>query len=335
MQKGIAVAGNMIVDNIKMIDQYPGKSELTRIREMWHSSGGAVSNTIMSLARLDPDLPLKAIGHVGKDEDGDYLLDCFGHYDNIDISMVQRNGRTSFTDAMTEISSKMRTFFAFSGSDQALCEEDLMLDHLDADILHMGYILLLSHMDEEDAKYGTRMARALAHAQEKGIRTSIDVVSERGTRFLQKVPPALRYCDYCIINEFEASMITGVRLRDEEERMLVQNAASALEKLQQMGVSRWIVIHTPEFAFGLNENNQYIAKPCLLLPDGFIQGTTGAGDAFCAGVLYSAYREFSLPDALDCGMATAAASLRKGDANSGIDTWTEVQKLLDLPRQNY
>ena len=79
----------------------------------------------------------------------------------------------------------------------------------DAELLHIGYILLLDALDEADAEYGTRMARLLHDAQQHGIKTSIDVVSESGDRFRRLVPPALRYTDYCIINEVEAQESTG------------------------------------------------------------------------------------------------------------------------------
>lgn len=333
MNKGIAIAGNMIVDLVKMIDRYPGKSELTVIRDIWRSTGGAVCNTIMDLARLDKKLPLHAIGHVGEDAEGDFLLSELERYPNINTGRVKRGGSTAFTDAMTEIDSKMRTFFTYRGSDDMLCEEDLELDSLETGILHIGYILLLAHFDEEDAEYGTRMARALCNAQKQGIITSIDVVSETGNRFMQKVPPALKYSDYCVINEFEASMVTGIQMRKASGELLFSHAEEALKKLKEMGVSRWAVVHTPEAAFGMDERGHYVAKPCLALPEGFIKGTTGAGDAFCAGVLYSAHEGGDLDQALDCGMATAAASLSQGDANSGVESWDKVKKLLDLPRQ--
>ena len=66
------------------------------------------------------------------------------------------------------------------------------------------------------------MARLLAHAKERGIKTSIDVVSETGERFGRLVPPALRYTDYCIINEIEASRSTGIQLRAEDGALMLR-----------------------------------------------------------------------------------------------------------------
>ena len=44
------------------------------------------------------------------------------------------------------------------------------------------------------------------------------------------------------------------------------------------------------------------------LPKGFIKNTTGAGDAYCAGVLYGAHEDRSLEDSIN-GDCYAAFSL--------------------------
>ena len=93
------------------------------------------------------------------------------------------------------------------------------------------------------------MARLLAEAQSRGIRTSIDVVTESGDRFRTLVPPALRYTDYCVINELEAQQITGVLLRDEEEKLYPEHMEEALRKMKELGVSTWAVIHCPAVSY--------------------------------------------------------------------------------------
>ena len=169
-----------------------------------------------------------------------------------------------------------------------------------------------------DNEFGTKMARLLFHARERGIKTSVDVVSESGTRFVSYVPPALKYTDYCIINEFEAEKTTGVSLRDGKNNLVFSNIKTALEKLKACGVSSWAVIHSPEGGFGLDSGNSYEEVPSLDLPDGYIKGTVGAGDAFCAGVIYGAYTGLSLRESLEMGTAAAACSLSEPGATEGM-----------------
>ena len=330
MRKGICCAGNMIVDITYPIETWPKQNELTHITEgIQNSTGGSVCNTITDLAKLAPDMPLVASGFAGFDAEGDYMLEQLQQYPNIDLSQVMRNGRTSFTVVMSNNQTKERTFFQHAGANAHYCEDHIDLDKLNVNIFHIGYILLLPALDTPDDEYGTKMARLLHKAQQAGMKTSIDVVSETGDRFVKLVTPALKYTDYCVINELEAQQTTGVLLRDENGTLHIENMPKALEKLKELGVSTWAVIHCPEVGCGIDENGQYWEVPSLKLPKGWIKGTVGAGDAFCAGILYAAETGLNMEQALKMGACAAAASLREVNASDGVKTAEEVLKLYE------
>ena len=328
MRSGICVAGNLIVDHTFPIDSWPGRGEVVRIRDgITRSVGGAVCNVAVDLAKLDPTLKLFAVGKIGKDAEGDLIMKALGRYPGIDTSGIVREGCTSFCNVMSETDAKQRTFFTYMGANSHFCEADISWDSLTADIFHIGYILLLDALDEPDLEYGSKMARLLHTAKEKGMRTSIDVVSEASERFLQLMPPAMKYADYCIINEYEAQMTTGIVLRDENGVLIRDHMPVALKRMKEMGVSTWAVIHCPEGGFGLNEDDMYFACPSLNLPEGFIRGVVGAGDAFCAGVLYGAEKGYALDQAICLANCAAAASLREAGATEGMAPLKEVLRL--------
>ena len=54
------------------------------------------------------------------------------------------------------------------------------------------------------------MARFLHDTQQAGIKTSLDMVSDSSYDYKQKVLPALKYCNYLIVNEIESGMISGL-----------------------------------------------------------------------------------------------------------------------------
>jgi len=331
MRKGICCAGNMIVDITYPIETWPKQNELTHITEgITNTTGGSVCNTITDLARLDPGLHLIASGFAGHDAEGDFILGELEKYPNINLSMVKRDGRTSFTAVMSNNQTKERTFFQHAGANAYYCEDHIDWDSLNVDIFHIGYILLLPALDAEDAEYGTKMAKLLHRVQKLGIKTSIDVVSESGDRFARLVTPALKYADYCIINELEAQQTTGVVLRDGSDRLIKANLPAALKKLKDLGVSTWAVIHCPELGCGMDEAGKYHEVSSLKLPRGYIKGTVGAGDAFCAGILYGAEKDMSMPKALKLAACTAAASLREVGASDGVKTVKEVLELYDI-----
>ena len=324
MKKGIAVAGNLIVDYIKYIERYPEQQTLTTITDVARSTGGLCCNCALTLSKLDPGLPVKAIGLVGEDEAGDYVLSQFAGHPSVDTSRISRRGLTSYTDVITENSTGRRTFFQYRGANALLGPEHFDFSAFEADILHIGYILLLDKLDAPDKDYPTALCRVLDAAQKAGIRTSIDVVSEEGERFAKLVPPALRYADYCVINEYEASRTTQIPLRGQKDNVLEDSLPAACEKLMDMGVGKWVVLHMPELACGLERGGAFRREYSWKIPEGFKKSSVGAGDAFACGVLYGAYRGWGLGKSIHVAGAVAAHSLSGAGASDSIQPLPEL-----------
>ncbi|QGH35926.1 carbohydrate kinase family protein [Gracilibacillus salitolerans] len=317
MRNGIAIAGTVMVDEIKSVKGYPAKSELTTIEQMKRSMGGAVSNCSLSLAHIDPDLPIEIIAYVGEDEKGQYVYEGFSKYENIDLSKVKFTGDTPFTDVIFDEIDKTRTFYTYKGNSTAFNEDAFPLTEIKAKILHVAYVLLLDALDKEDEEYGTKLAKLLHHAQKEGIQTSIDIVSENKDRYEKVVPPALKYTNYCIVNEYEAGKSTGIELREQDDSLIGSNIKEALTTMKRMGVQDWVVIHAPEASFGYNGQTFY-SLPSLLIDKNRIKGTVGAGDAYAAGILYSAEKGNSLYESMKIATASAASSLLEEDSASGV-----------------
>jgi len=329
MKSRICVAGNIIVDRLYPINGYPARGQLVKIEnDIRLVPGGAVCNVGMDLAALTPTTVVSAVGCVGRDGDGDFVIGEMTKA-GVDCSGVRRVDRlTAFTAVMSDRITNERTFFTHAGANDALDENVFNFDEIKADLFHIGYILLLDALDQPDAEYGTKMARVLADARRHGIKTSIDVVSENSDRFTRLVPPALKYTDYCIINEIETSASTGIPLRAADGSLIRENIPTALEKMHEMGVAEWAVIHAPEGGFGMDRAGKYITQGRLNYPDGYIKGTVGAGDAFCAGVLCAAHHGMDIGDAVALGVATAGMSLAAPGATEGVGTMGDAFALL-------
>ena len=216
---------------------------------------------------------------------------------------------------MTVESTGERTFFNMHGADSTLTPGDVDVSRLDCDIFHFGYLLLLDGMDAPDDEYGTKAARLLASVQAAGIKTSIDIVSEQSDRFARIVRPALRHCDYCIVNEIEGSLATGAGRDD---------LRGICEGLLAAGVRERAVVHCPEAGASLDRSGKFARVGSLSLPQGWIKGSVGAGDAFCAGVLYSIIKGFDAEHALRLGSCAAAMNLAAADSVSGARSYAET-----------
>ena len=71
----------------------------------------------------------------------------------------------------------------------------------------------------------------------------------------------------------------------------------------------------------------------LALPEGYIKGTVGAGDAFCSGMLYGAWRGMDLAEAIELGTAAAACSLSQPGGTEGMRDWESAMALYRTLRQ--
>jgi sugar/nucleoside kinase (ribokinase family) len=219
---------------------------------------------------------------------------------------------------MTEKDTGRRTFFHARGANALWQGEDLDFQKIKARHFHLAYLLLLDALDKPDAKFGTKAARLLAAAQEAGMKTSADVVSENSDRFTEIVLPALKFLDYCILNELEAGKTTGFKTRTPEGRLDTVALRHAAGALLQQGVRELVVIHFPEGAFARTRRGEDVWQPALKLPPKYIAGTAGAGDAFCAGVLLGLHEGWELQRCLLTGVCIAAASLSDPTCTAGV-----------------
>ena len=307
---GIAVAGSVIVDKINEISAYPNAGELTQIRSIQNAAGGCVPNVALDLKKIAPQLAVSAIGKIGNDAEGEFITNILqtGGVSTTGLA-VMAGEKTTFTEVMS-VPGGQRTFFVYPGAGADFGIADMDFDVIDAKILHLGYFLLLQKVDDGDG------LKILQKAKEVGLETSIDLVSENSDRY-GIVLPCLPYTDYLIVNELEAGKLADIEPKPENLQKIAQ-------KLKELGVRKKVIIHMPERSVCLSDEG-YSVLGSYILPDGYIQGTTGAGDAFCAGALIGIYNGWSDMEIMEFASACAVMALSSPDATSGMKEETEIK----------
>lgn len=327
-RRGLLAGGNWIIDQVKIIDVFPQRESLANIRSQSQGTGGGPYNVLLDLARGGAPFPLFGAGLVGDDALGKQILaDCKAHKVGTENLGVTHKAPTSYTDVMTEAAGGRRTFFHARGANALWCGADLNFKKTKARIFHLAYLLLLDALDQPDEEFGTQAARLLAAAQKAGLKTSVDVVSEDSDRFVQIVTPALKHVDYCILNEIEASKTTGFKIRQSDGRVDTVALRHAAGALLQRGVREIVVIHFPEGAFARTRRGDDFWQSSLKLPANYIAGTAGAGDAFCAGVLWGLHEGWEVQRLLLTGVCLAAASLSDPTCTAGVKSLNQALSL--------
>lgn len=323
--RGITVAGNLMTDIVMNVNVYPKMGMLANVSSSVRAIGGCAANTATDLAVIDPKLPVAVLGCVGEDEYGRFLISKLENK-GIDVSgiRVSKTNQTSFCDVMS-LPTGERTFFSFRGANAEFSPKDVDVSALNCKIFHIGYILLLDQFDAKDEEYGTVMARFLHTLQERGIKTSIDVVSSNNiSEYAEKVIPALAYTDYAIINEIECCNVWGVTARDDKGSLIEENIRIAMQKTMDCGVGEKVIVHAKEAGFCLNADGTFTKLGSLELPAEQIKGSVGAGDAFCAGCLYGIYNGYTDLEILEFASLSAACSLFAENSVDGMKNKKEI-----------
>ncbi len=324
---GIIGAGNWIVDLIREMDRWPGEGNLSNIiREEPPTGGGGAYNVLHDLAAMtEGKIPLYAVGRVGDDEHGLELkrisaakgIDCTG-------LLTSSTAPTSYTLVMA--ADGKRTFFHNRGAN-----DELDLEHFDnvtqpARVFYLGYLLLMKSLDAPDAEFGTRGGRLLREMRRRGYLTVLDLVSERPEVFHNAVIAAMPGTDVLVINEVEAGNAFGVELRKadgsiDDEAMSVVGA-----KFFEAGLQRQLVIHYPEGAYARLVDGTECRINSYKAPK--IVGSVGAGDAFCAGMVYAVHEGLPLEESLKLSAANAIFNLGSATATDGAVSITKLQEFM-------
>jgi len=309
-RRGIAAAGNWIVDRVKIIDVWPQEERLANVLGEARSGGGGAHNVLIDLALMKAPFPLRGLGIVGDDEDGRWLLREAKELgvDGSGIN-VSREAPTSYTEVMTVKPTGRRTFFHNRGANALL--EDRHIDPVDCRILHLAYLLLLDRIDPV-------AARVLKRIRDTGVKTSVDLVSPEVARFAEVVVPALGHIDYLILNEIEAGVTTGHLIRRSDGSFDRDALRGSARKLYRDNL---VVIHMPEGAFALSPSGELFVPS---RPAAKIASTVGAGDAFCAGTLYGLHEGWPLERTLDLAHRAAAACLSHETTTGGLRPISEL-----------
>jgi sugar/nucleoside kinase (ribokinase family) len=136
------------------------------------------------------------------------------------------------------------------------------------------------------------------------------------------VPPCLPLCDYVVFNDYEAQSVTGITtVRGKQLDWAA--AEAACRRMLEMGVGELAAIHHPDGAVAVTASGEVVKRGSVNVAPGEVAGTTGAGDAFYAGMLLGIHEEWPLEKCLDLGNASAATSLHAPTTSASIRPWKD------------
>lgn len=318
---GIVCAGNFIVDRVHTLSYWPEQGNLTHIMHQDIGVGGGAANVVTDLASLGFPGELAAAGCLGDDGDGVFVRERLSQQ-GIDVSAMISSSKaaTAHTHVMT-VPGQSRTFFYHGGANDAMTQASIdIVSHARRGyrVFYLGYLMLLPGLDKLDDEGRSGASRLLEAAQNAGLLTCVDFVSSEDPAFQRQVGASLPYCDYVIINEIEAGRATGITVRDSDGKLLIDAVHRAGNSLIADGVQRGAIIHAPEMSIWLERGCAPITTHSLPVAIEDIVSPVGAGDAFCAAVLFGLHEGWPNDRIAAVAHRAAAHCLGGATATDGI-----------------
>ncbi len=309
----IAVAGLITADILTYpVTTLPELGTLEPVQRIEVRLGGSVANTGAALARLG--IPVAAVGRIGNDLLGTLVVEEAARWADTHWLIRDPVRSTSATVVLLHPDGE-RSFFHAAGAETAFSLGDIPLEALQESglrVLHLGYALLLPSLD------GNPMIHLFEKVREQGILISLDVTSHAQADW-PSLLPILPLIDVFCPNRLEAELLTGL-----------SDPAQAAEALIQGGVRQIVAIK-------LGAEGSYVRPaggPGLTLPGLSVRvvDTTGAGDAFLAGLLAAWYRGLDWHTAARVANVVGTMSVTGSGAGGGVEDW---ESTLDWTRRFY
>jgi len=287
-----------------------GGGRLFHVDPITATTGGIVCNTGVALGRLG--MRVAAASLVGKDLWGELIHERLTA-DSLDVTALDRHPTlaTSTTAALIDPGGE-RSFAHHVGAPAAL-DLDFLRRHAGhfarSRFAVLGYFGLLPGLEPV-------FREAVALIRDAGCRVAVETAGSGGS--LEQLAPALPFIDLFVPSLDEAVEQTGLREPREIVACYRQHGAPGL-----LGVklgSRGVLLSPAA--------GEFLDIPCIAAP-GPVADTTGAGDAFLAGLLTGLLRAMPVAEAGRLGAATAACCVTGIGATAGLRSFTATMELLN------
>lgn len=294
--------GALNVDKLYSVEDIVSADEESFIKDETDTPGGSAANTIVGLARLGCDTSI--IGKIAEDEDGDlieYNLAINGVYTNNLI--YSETGSTGKCLGFVDKNGERCLYISPGVNDDIKIGEINPLNIMRCKIMH--YTSFVGDSFNTQIELLEKLSKQTLLSFDPGM-----LYVQKG---FEELKPILERTDILLINESEL-------------RLLCNNSDSSIKQLAvnflDLGIETVVVKQGSSGVYATNgtQECQVDSYECNVVD------TTGAGDSFNSGFLYSVLKGFDLEKS--CMMGNWVAS--KAIEGFGMEKFPSLKELEDF-----
>ena len=274
------------------------------IEKMDFRTGGGGTNTAATFSLQG--LKTAFCGKIGKDFASEEVIKDLRRL-NITRSFTFRTKEKPTNISLIFSFKKERNCFVWRGASELLKKEDIPWERMKTDWFYLAPL---------SGKLASLFKPLVNFAHKKGIKVFLNPGNTQIRQGARKLSPFLGKVDILLLNQEEASLLTGVAYGKEKK---------LFKKLDKLVPGIAIMTKGSEGAIVSDGNYLWQAKSLY----GPAVEKTGAGDAFGSGFLSGFIKKGDISFALQLGIANAGSCIKKLGAKEGLlkknQPWKKVK----------
>jgi len=278
----IATVGVHVLDvHAVGIESIPAGSSAALVESIGFSPAGTAGGTAAILSRLGAEV--HTYGAIGSDAIGQLMIALLGDNGVDTAGLVAKMGVQTSSTVLPVRPNGDRPAWHCVGANAQFTLADFDLGALDG-LTHL-------HLGGPEFMGGAPAGQLLAAARERGITTSVDVLTDGDPGMLAWIAGALPHTDYLLPNDTQVRGFTGT-----------ESLADGARALLERGVGCVAMTRGADGALVVTADEQ-VEVPAYAID---VVDTTGCGDSFSAGFLVGRFHGRDLRGAAQLGCAVAA-----------------------------
>jgi sugar/nucleoside kinase (ribokinase family) len=293
----VGCAGILVADTFcGPMPALPQAGQLVAVEPFRRSAGGCAANVAIDLAKQG--ISVEVAGCLGRDIAGETVLKGLRFAGvGCDSLSYTKDASTSETVILLTAGQDRRFVHNFGANAR------FSTQHIDSSwlrglkVFYLGGLFVLPAIDIR------ALAELLAYCRSNGVITVIDVVIPRGFQNFDGLTQVLQNTDYFLPNDDEAHILTGQ-----------SSPAEQLRALNALGAKCTIITRGGEGVIALR------ADDCWELPAYPVTAIdpSGAGDAFCSGIIAGIVHNWDMPRMLQYASVLGATATQEVGTTDGV-----------------